>query len=189
MKVSGRDPWRSNLKRHQPRLLICVNTHFVRCLQSVECESCEFTVFDGPTGSLGNSVARSELILKPRPGPTRCRREHHDDRQRRRGDSKRPVADITTITDSIDTNFALISVDAGAKERRSSGGAYEITTLRRSRHAPVRLEVVDAPVDSALRLFLKNMRGPLEVYLHPMCQGKFSFEAVITETLGLGTRG
>ena len=51
-------------KRHQPKLLICVNTHFVRCLQSVECESCEFTVFDGPTGSLGNSVARSELILK-----------------------------------------------------------------------------------------------------------------------------
>ena len=100
----------------------------------------------------------------------------------------RPVVDITTTTDSINTNLTLIPVDARTKERPSSGGAYEITT-RRSRHAPVRLEAVDAPVDSTLRLFLKNMRGPLEIYLHPMCQGKFSFEAVIAETLGLGIRG
>ena len=96
------------------------------------------------------------LFRPPFGGPGRTNKltfpKKKNDRQRRRGDSRRPVADITTITDSIDTNFALISVDAGAKERRSSGGAYEITTPRRSRHAPVRLEVVDSPVDSALRL-------------------------------------
>ena len=77
----------------------------------------------------------------------------------------RPVVDITTTTDSINTNFTLTAVDAETKERLSSGGAYEITT--RSRNAPVRLEVVDAPVDSALKLFSNNTRGPLEVYLHP----------------------
>ena len=105
------------------------------------------------------------------------RSEHHHDQQQRRGDSNRPVVDIITITDSINTDFTLI------KERPSSGGAYEITT-RHSRRAPVRPEVVDAPADSTLRLFLKNMRGPLEVYLHPTYQGKLSSEALITETLG-----
>ena len=98
----------------------------------------------------------------------------------------RPVVDITITTGSINTNFTLIAVDAGTEDRLSSGGAYEITT--RSRNAPVRLEVVDASVDSALKLFSKNMRSPLEVYLHPTCQGWFSSEVLIGST-PLGIRG
>ena len=98
----------------------------------------------------------------------------------------RVVVDITTTTGSINTIFTLTAVDAGTKERLLSGGAYEITT--RSRNAPVRLEVVDASVDSALKLFSKNMRGPLEVYLHPTYQGWFSSETLIGST-PLGIRG
>jgi len=58
-----------------------------------------------------------------------------------------------------------------------STGFYQIAA--RSRHAPVRLEVVDTPVDSTLMLSSKNTRGPLEVYLHPTYQGRLSSEAFI----------
>jgi hypothetical protein len=91
-----------------------------------------------------------------------------------------PNVDITTTTGSINANFALVTVDPETEEEVPSGGFYQIAT--RSHHASVRLEVVDAPVDSALVLSSKNMRGPLEVYLHPTYQGKFSSEALIGDT-------
>ena len=130
-----------------------MDTHFARCLQNVECEFCEFKVTDGPI--TGNFVARNTLILKTKFNAVDGSITVVSSTAA--GIFSRSVIDITTTTGSINTNFTLIAVDAGTKERLSSGGAYGITT--RSRNAPVRLEVVDAPVDSALKLFSK-MKGP-----------------------------
>ena len=138
-----------------------MDTHFARCLQNVECEFCEFKVTDGPI--TGNFVARNTLILKTKFNAVDGSITVVSSTAT--GIFSRSVVDITTTTGSVNTNFTLIAVDAGTKERFSSGGAYGITT--RSRNAPVRLEVVDAPVDSALKLFSKRMKGPLEFYLHP----------------------
>lgn len=96
-----------------------------------------------------------------------------------------PIVDITTTTGPINVDFTLVAVGAETEEEVPSGGFYQIST--RSRHAPVRLEVVDAPVDSTLMLSSKNTRGPLE-YLHPTYQGRFSSEAFIGGT-PLGIRG
>ena len=159
-----------------------MDTHFARCLQNVECEFCEFKVTDGPI--TGNFVARNTLILKTKFNAVDGSITVVSSTAA--GIFSRSVIDITTTTGSINTNFTLIAVDAGTKERLSSGGAYGITT--RSRNAPVRLEVVDASVDYALKLFSKNMRGPLEVYLHPTYQGWFSSKALVGGT-PLGIRG
>ena len=151
-------------------------THFARCLQNVECEFCEFEVTDGPL--TGNFVARNNLILKTKSNAidanvTMISRVNSTTEARI---PSRPVVDITTTTGSLYANFTLIAVDAGTEERLLVGGAYEITT--RSRQASVRLEVVDDPVDSALKLFSKNMRGLLEVWLHPTYQGRLLSESL-----------
>ena len=153
-----------------------MNTHFARCLQNVECEFCEFEVTDGPL--TGNFVARNNLILKTKSNAidanvTMISRVNSTTEAQI---PSRPVVDITTTTGSLYANFTLIAVDAGTEERLLVGGAYEITT--RSRQASVRLEVVDAPVDSALKLFSKNMRGLLEVWLHPTYQGRLLSESL-----------
>ena len=44
----------------------------------------------------------------------------------------------------------------------------------RTRRAPVRLEVVVAPVDFSLQFFSKNMEGRLEAQLRPAYQVGFS---------------
>jgi hypothetical protein len=158
-----------------------INTHFVLHLQNFECESCEFHVTDGPIRE--KFVVKKELVLKTKSNAVDANITMISCTS---GVPSRPVVDITTTTGSINANFTLVEVDARTKEKLSSEGVYEITT--RSRHAPVRLEVVDAPVDSALKIFSKNTRGPLEVHLHPTYQGKFSSEALIGSA-PLGIRG
>ena len=142
-----------------------MNTHFVRCLQNVECEFCEFEVTDGPI--TGNLFARNTLILKTK--FTAVDGSITMISSTTAGIFNRLVAGIMTTTGSI--SFSSQSTQGPRRGSRLE----EITT--RSRNAPVRLEVVDAPVDSALKLFLKDMRGLLEVYLHPTYQGWFSSEA------------
>lgn len=98
--------------------------------------------------------------------------------------SSGPIVDITTTTGSINTNFTLLAVDPETEETVSSGGFYRIAT--RSHHAPLHLEIVDAPVDSILDLSSKNVWGPLKVWLHPTYQGWVRSEAFIGDTpLGL----
>ena len=91
-----------------------------------------------------------------------------------------PIVDITTTTGSINADFTLVAIDAETEEKVPSGGVYRIAT--RTRHAPVRLEIVDAPVESILDLWSKNMWGPLKVWLHPTYQGWFRSEAFIGDT-------
>ena len=141
--------------------------------QNVECEFCNFHVSDGPIS--GNFTVKSELILKTKSGTIDA------DITMISGNTTRPPnVDITTTTGSINANFTLIAVDPETEEKLQSGGAYKIAT--RSLHAPVRLQVMDAPVDSTLILSSKNTRGPMDVHLHPTFQGRFSSEAIIGDT-------
>ena len=140
--------------------------------QNVECEYCDFNVSDGPIS--GNFTVRSELILKTKSGAIDANITMISNATNA---SFGTTVDITTTTGSIKVDFALAAVDPETEEEVPSGGFYQIAT--RSRHAPV---------DSTLFLSSKNIRGPLEVYLHPTYQGRFSSEAFIGDA-PLGIRG
>ena len=157
----------------------CGDTHFAHITQNVECEFCDFKVTDGPIK--GNFTVRNELILKTKSGAIDANITMvSNTTDARHG----PIVDITTTTGSINTNFTLVAVDPETEEKVLSGGFYHIAT--RSRHAPVRLEIVDAPANSVVDLCSKNAWGPLEVWLHPTYQGRFRSEALIGDTpLGL----
>ena len=149
--------------------------------QYVECEYCDFNVSDGPIS--GNFTVRRELVLKIKSGAIDANITMISNATNA---SFGTTVDITTTTGPINVDFALAAVDPETEEEVPSGGFYQIAT--RSRHAPVRLEVVDAPVDSTLFLSSKNIQCPLEVYLHPTYQGRFSSEAFIGDA-PLGIRG
>ena len=147
--------------------------------QNVECDFCEFKVIDGSIE--GNFIVRDELILKTKSGAIDANITMISNAT---GANSGPIVDITTTTGSINIDFTLVAVDPETEEKVTSGGFYRITT--RSRHAPLHLEIVDAPVDSILDLTSKNVWGPLKVLLDPTYQGWFRSEAFIGDTaLGL----
>ena len=146
-----------------------------RITQNVECDSCDFRVSDGPIS--GNFTVRRQLILKTKSGAIDADITMISNTTGVQGE---PSVYITTTTGAINANFALVAIDPKTKEKVSSGGFYQIAT--RSRRAPVRLEIVDAPIDSTLVLSSKNLWGPLRVLLHPTFQGRFSSEAFIGDT-------
>ena len=89
-----------------------------------------------------------------------------------------PIIDIIT-TGSTNTNYTLV-VAPEIEEKALFRGSYRIVT--RSCHAPVRLEIVDASIDSILDLCSKNAVGPLKVWLHQAYQGRLQSEALIGGT-------
>ena len=157
-------------------------SHFIRITQNVECETCVFDVADGTIS--GNFTVRRQLVLKTKSGAIDANITMISNATRV---YPGPIVDITTSTGPVNLDFTLVAVDGPeAKVDVPFAGLYEITT--RSRHAPVRLEVVDAPVNSTLVLSSKNTMGPLEIYLHPTYQGTFGSEALIGGT-PIGIRG
>jgi hypothetical protein len=150
-------------------------------MQNVRCEFCEFTVSDGPIS--GNFTVTRGLILKTKSGAVDANIAMISNAT---SVQLGPTVDITTISGAINADFGLVAIDPETEEEVPSGGFYQIAT--RSRRAPVRLEVVDAPVDSTLVLSSKNTMGPLEIYLHPTYQGMFLSEAPVGGTL-LGNLG
>lgn len=161
---------------------------------NIQCEYCSLKVSDESIN--GNFSAGNTMVLKTKSGAIDANITMVSKNipgipcssaARQRREAIRPVVDIATATGPINANFALIAIDPDTGKEVPHGGTYLITA--RSIRAPVRLEIVDAPVDSLLELFAKNMMGPLKVYLHSTYQGYFSTETFIINTPAVGFTG